>query len=64
MSMSETDITHEVEEYLESFPLGKTEEEILEAFTDLDEAEVDEALDELEEDGTVLKARNKYRWTG
>lgn len=64
MSMKETNITQEVEEYLESFPLGKTEEQILEAFSDLDETEVGEALDELKEDGTVLKAGNKYRWTG
>lgn len=64
MSVEETELTGEVENLLQNFPLGKTEDEIQDEFPDHEEDEVVQALESLETDGTVLNVGGKYRWTG
>lgn len=64
MSVTENDLINEVEAYLKSFPLGKSESDVQEQFSEHSEEEVSEALDELEEDGVLLNTGGTYRWTG
>ena len=64
MSTKETELADEVESLLKNFPLGKTEDEVQEEFPDFEDKEVTQALEALEQEGTVLNTGGSYRWTG
>lgn len=64
MSVKETELTNGIEDLLQSFPLGKSEDEIQSEFPDHEDDKVAQALDALETDGNVLKVGDSYRWTG
>ena len=64
MSVEETELTDEVENLLQDFPLGKTEDEIKDEFPNHEDDEVIRALESLETDGTILSIGETYRWTG
>lgn len=64
MSVEETELTNGIENLLQSFPLGKSEDEIQSEFSDHEDDEVAQALESLETDGNVLKVGDSYRWTG
>lgn len=64
MSASNKLSDNQVEEYVKMFPLGRTNNQINEKFSQSSTDEIDSILNELVEEGILLKKGSKYHWTG